>query len=317
MNIKRCFAVASVATASIVVACSSGSGSTAGAADSGTFVAEICALYAPCCGKVNKPTDGAQCRAFYGAATSASKYDSAKGSDCLAELRALQSNTDFCENGTSKATSCKRAFKQGSGGTKAPGEDCADDGECAPSAEGEAECATSYGSSATTTKACQIQVDGKEGDTPCVATRDGNTTFGVGSFTSGDAGAPRPPAKGYVCDLANKVFCDSKTDACTKIQEVGATCDTSNTRACVAGAYCDFATKKCLARLAVGADCSKSPSSCVEKSTCDTATKTCLAGLPDGSPCTSGSKCGSSSCINGKCGGSSSGGLTTQLLCGN
>ena len=44
------------------------------------------------------------------------------------------------------------------------------------------------GGSGAVTKACQVQVDGKEGDMPCVATREGSTTFGRGTVCSSSTG---------------------------------------------------------------------------------------------------------------------------------
>lgn len=312
MKSRQCFGLA-VVVSGILVACTTGSSSTGAPADATGFIAQLCELYSPCCAKVSKPTDGAACRAFYGAFAAPAQYDAAKGGDCLAEIRAEQTKPEFCDGASAGAPSCRSVFKQG--GAKSPGEDCTKDSDCASSPEGDVSCASSYGNGAET-KACQVEVDGTEGDAPCVATRDGNTTFGSSTTTAGDAGPPRPPAKGYVCDLAKGLFCDSKSRACAKVQDVGGDCDTSSSHACVKSAFCDFSTKKCAARLPVGADCSKSSTSCLEKANCDRTTKKCVAGLPDGAPCTTGSECESDRCVNTKCQPSGSGSVTTQLLCG-
>jgi len=315
MNIRHTFAVAVVVTGA-VVACTSGTGSTGGPSDSSGFITQFCDLFTPCCQKAGKPTDGATCRAFYTAFTGASQYDAQKGGDCLAEVRAQQSSPTYCEGLNGASPSCKKVFKEASTGSALPGADCTKDSDCASSLEGEVNCASSYGSGGAESKACQVEIEGKEGDMPCVGTRSGSTTIGGSSFGSGDAGPPRPPAKGYVCDVAKGVYCDSKTTACAKVSDVGGACETSNSYACVKTAICDFATKKCIDRLAVGADCSKNSGACADKSSCDSTTKKCVAGLADGAACTSGSQCESDRCVNSKCGDTGSDDLSVQLLCG-
>ena len=302
----------------IIIACSgstTGTSSGGSASSSQAFINEFCAITAPCCGKVNKPTDGAQCRALYGGLLGSQQYDATKGNACLSEMRAQSNAADFCDNPTAQASSCKGAFKEAGGGTAQPGENCSKDGDCAASAEGDVNCASTYSGGATT-KACQVEIDGKQGDTPCISTRDGNTTSYSSSFSSGDAGPARPAARGYVCDLAKGVYCDSTSKACTAVHDVGGACAGYDNYACVKTAYCDSLQKKCAPRHAVGEDCSGSSQSCVAKSNCDQTTRKCVAGLPDGTACTSSSQCESNDCVNGKCDKSGSSDLSTQFLCG-
>ena len=177
-----------------ILACSGGSDSGGGgtAADSSSFVSQYCELLAPCCAKVNRPTDGAQCRAFLGAFSGTYQYDAAKGSACLSEVRARQSAPTFCDDPDDRAESCNAVFKENGTGTKQPGEPCSNDGDCASSPEGDVDCASSYSGDAVT-KVCQLQLRGKEGDTPCAGTRDGSTT----SYSSSGGDGP-PPARAYI-----------------------------------------------------------------------------------------------------------------------
>ena len=318
MNLRLTFSVA-LGVSGIAFACGTGSGGSSsgggGGSDSQSFINEFCGLYAPCCAKVNKPTDGATCRALYGGLLGAQQYDAAKGSACLSELRALSSTPTFCDGSATGASSCKGAFKESGSGTKQPGEDCLKDGDCAPSAEGSVNCASSYSSSAQT-KSCQVELEGKAGDTPCISTRDGNTTsYTSTSSSGGDAGPTRPAAKGYVCDVAKGVYCSSKTKACVPIQEVGAPCEGFDTYACVKAAFCDYASKKCVARRAIGEDCANNSLACAEKTNCDPQTKKCIKGLDDGAVCTTSTQSASRACVNGKC-NASGGGDSTQFLCG-
>ena len=304
----------------IIIACSgsvTGTSSGGSASSSQAFIDELCSITGPCCARVSRPTDGASCRALYGALLTTQTYDATKGNACLSEMRARTSSSEFCDDPTGGSASCSGVFKSGGTGAAQPGEICDKDSDCASSSEGDVNCASSYNGSATT-KSCQIEVDGKEGDTPCVKTRDGNTTStSFSSSSSGDGGPTRPPTRGYVCDVAKGVYCSSKTSACAKIQDVGGACEsTFDEYACVKTAYCDPQQRTCAPRKAVGDDCSTSSQSCVAKATCDSATRKCIAGLATGAACTTSTQCESHSCTNGKCAASGGSDLGLQFLCG-
>ena len=318
------FVIASGITGMVMACVGACSGSTTTGTSSGgsasssqAFIDEFCALTAPCCGRVNKPTDGASCRALFGGLLGARTYDATKGNACLGEIRARSNASDFCDNPTSQAPSCKGTFKEAGTGTAQPGADCSKEGDCASSSEGEVSCASSYSGTATT-KSCQIELEGKEGDLPCLKTRDGSTTSYTSSFSSGDGGPQRPATRGYVCDVAKGVYCNSRTMACTKVADIGGACDSSSfdSYACVKAGSCDTQQRKCVARKAVGEDCSGSSQSCVDKANCDLQTRKCVAGLPDGTACTSSARCESNNCTNGTCTGKSGSDLSTQFLCG-
>jgi hypothetical protein len=284
----------------LVVLGSLGALASCGGGSAGTkedFIASYCDKLSPCCEQAGLPSNGAQCKQFLGLFATGT-YDPKAGEACLA---AIDASSTFCDDGN--APECQGVFSSASGSVK-PGGECSSTSDCAPSAEGTVDCAFAFSSSGGQIQKCQVQIDGKAGDSPCVGTKDGNTT----SFISAQDVAP----KGYICDVANKLFCDQDTTKCTATRAVGDAC-TGSASECGADAFCDFASQKCAARLAAGSPCSGSDS-CKSGTYCDFDTMTCTTSIPDGSACTSGEKCLSNSCVNGKCASNTSGGLS--LLCG-
>ena len=299
-----------VAMFSMAAACSSGDSGGSVAASSNSFVEQLCAEYAPCCAAAGKPADGAQCRAFYGAFTAGATYDPAAGSKCLEEIRAHKSSPTFCQDGMSSrnAPSCAKAFGDGKVGTAKPGETCGEDDDCAPSSEGEVECRSDY-KDGTTIKKCQVQVVGKAGDSPCLGTVDGNVTSYVGSSMS------EMPTKGYLCNVADGLRCDSATAACQKIPKVGEPCTTAGSYGCTKDAYCDATgSKVCIARKTAGQACELYRDQCADGTYCHETTKVCTTSLADGTACAKSVECLSESCVNGKC--EPRGDFSTALLCG-
>lgn len=304
--------VSGVFVVSLLVACGSG-GSGGGAGDTSSFASQYCEIFSQCCGKKGYPTDGSTCRNFLNQGASGRQYDPVAGDACLGELRAASSKPDFCESGTSPA-SCKAVYKS-SGGGVAPGQACTEDEDCASSPDGDVECARQFNSSGSDTRVCQVQIRGKEGDGPCVGTRDGNTT----SFSSSSTNDEPLPARAYICNVSDNLACDGQTRKCVRIQDVGGPCDGSGQYDCVKTAYCDYQKKTCVARLPAGTDCGSTFSSnvCQEKLYCDQTTKKCTQALATGTACQRSDQCESRSCVNGKCEeGSSLGDLGYVLLCG-
>ncbi len=291
----------------LLVGCSSG-GSSTGAGSRDSFIAQVCDQYMPCCVKAGKPSDGAQCRAFYGAFASTAGYDAAVANACLTELKAASSSPTFCDDGMSstKSPSCSRVFSAPNG-TKKPGETCAEDGECAPSSEGTVDCRSAFVSGATIKK-CQVQVPGKLGDGPCLGTRDGNST----SYNS--SGDTDVLPRGFMCDVKDGVRCDSTTDKCVAIAKIGEACTSTSSNVCTKDAYCDTTAKQCVARKLAGAACESFSTQCAEGTYCDSKTKVCTTSVAVGGACTTSSECVTKSCVNSKCAVSSS--LTTAFLCG-
>jgi len=296
MNRPVLFFVASL----VLAACSSSSSSSTTA---GSFASDYCAAYAPCCAEAGLPTDGNQCRAFIGA-FAANGIDQAAADQCLKDINANKGKPDFCSNGLSPS-SCSNVLKLGgSSGTVPPGGTCSSQSDCAPSTEGKTTCASLY-KSGMTIKKCQVMVVGKEGDSPCVATIDGNLTSYSFSATATDI-----PPKGYSCDVASGIRCDSNTGKCTALGKVGDPCSYDS---CAKDLYCPSgASPVCTARKSVGESCMSS-SDCVTTAYCDATTNKCDAKTATGGACTMSDKCAGGSCVNGKC---ASGGLTLSLFCG-
>jgi hypothetical protein len=305
---NRALVSASLLGLASIAACQGGGGS-AGTADS--FITQYCTLYSPCCAQAGLPTDGKQCRAVLTAFSGlGGTYDANAGSACLTQLNMLSSNGSTCANMDS-ATMCNSVYKGGSLGTKAPGAACMSDNECAASSDGRARCVFGFSGMAET-QTCQIQVVGKAGDMPCIGTIDGNTTYSSGG------GNQAPPSRGYTCNRADNIRCDSQSTMCTAIQDVGGACTFSSSldNPCVKTAYCDTMQMKCVQRLALGATCDTFSDQCAAGAYCDSTSKKCTTALADGASCTMNESCVSRSCVNTTCAKSGSNDISLQLLCG-
>lgn len=261
------------------------------------FIADLCAELAPCCARAGRPSDGAQCRAFYSAFVGSASFDQAAADDCLAEFRASE---DSCDLGSRSAPSCAKVFSS-SGGTKQPGEACDSDSDCASQPEGRVECASEYVDGANIQQ-CQLRLPGKAGSSPCIGTVDGNLTYYSGVQDS-------IPATGYLCDLADGLSCDSQTGACEALAALGEPC----TGECVPSAYCSFPDRVCTARVAVGEPCAPAEE-CVEEAYCETDSGSCVARRETGAACETSQECQSGNCTNQKCAANSD--LSLVLLCG-
>jgi hypothetical protein len=271
-------------------------------ADMTSFIAQYCEILMPCCSKAGRSTDPAQCKALFTAFSSSSTYDATAGGTCIDALKAASSSATFCDNGGGDVSACDPVFNANTG-VKKPGESCSQDGDCAASTEGKVDCATSYSSTGAQTKVCQVQVKGTAGDSPCVATIDGNTTsYYLGSTT--------PPSKAFTCDVADHLYCDtSGTTAnpptpakCTTQKDVDGVCTSSFGHECVKSAYCSYTLQKCVARVAAGQTCDTGVSNaCVDGYDCDDTSKKCVALLANGATCTGAAQCASDRCVNGAC----------------
>ncbi|MFO0672519.1 MAG: hypothetical protein U0235_23400 [Polyangiaceae bacterium] len=287
-----------VIVAVALAACSDGGAGTIGggtASTSDAFADQFCALYKPCCSQAGLRTDGAVCKAFVGVAAAQGSYDPAAGNKCLGELRAASGSADFCGASSSKvAPTCQTVYGSkgsSSSGTKAPGDACSSSSDCASSPEGEVTCRYSTSDK----QFCQVQIDGKEGDSPCIGTKDGIVT----SYTTSSSGGAPPPPRGYVCDRAKDLACDGAGSKCaalgTEAHRAARPPDrpTPVSRRSTATS----APRSAPGRGAEGDD-SKSSVVCGKLARCDTATKKCVALDPDGTPCTSSSTCQARICTN-------------------
>jgi hypothetical protein len=285
-------------------------GSCGDDADSASgFASAYCDLLKPCCAMANLSTDGKQCQLLFGAFGGQARYDKAAGEACLAETRAIAGSADFCTTGLD-VPACDRVFV--SGGKKQPGETCTDDEDCAPSSEGEVTCDLMFGTGGAQIRKCQVQVKGKEGDKPCVATKDGNVT-------SGNVSLDDIPPRGYVCHVADGLRCDSITDSCVKLKLSGEACSGADSE-CVRTAYCDDdqMPARCADRKVVGASCTPSfDSGCAAGAWCSDSTRMCAAQVALGAACTQSGQCLSGNCVNGKCARSGLEDFALSFICGS
>lgn len=172
------------------------------------------------------------------------------------------------------------------------------DAHCASTEDGEGDCASGFVDGVSVSQ-CQIRVSGQEGDSPCVATREGNTIFG----SSGEG----VPLLGYVCDVADGLYCDGTS--CVPLVAVGDAC--GGTEECVRTAYCEVDT--CSARLPAGAECSGNGEECREGHYCDSLGYVCAELGGHGAACELDEQCRSEACDGGACVGDDD--LLLRIVC--
>jgi hypothetical protein len=197
------------------------------------FVADYCARLAPCCAAIARATDGAACHSVTATMTDGFQPDLAEA--CLASLRLA---TATCTAAPPPA--CTRVFS-GVLASRHPGEACHTTEECLLSPLGPVTCA---GAGATAGH-CQVVVRGHAGDTPCVGTVDGPLTVA--------ARDPAPGPKGYLCAIADGLWCDDDTHTCARSTGAGAACTTFG--ACGAAFTCDDGSGTCVPRKHQGEPC--------------------------------------------------------------
>jgi hypothetical protein len=272
---------------------------------SDAFITAYCDQFMPCCTKAGLTANDSLCRAFVTAFAPGYAYDPAAGDACLNEVRAASSSPTFCEMNSLEVPSCSRVFS--ANGTSAPGTPCQKSEECAPQAAGKVTCASIYRNNAEIRK-CQVQIQGKAGDGPCVGTVNGNVTM-----SSGGSATDVAPT-GYLCNVADGLTCDFNSQKCTPLAAVGQPCNSSSS--CVNTAYCDFSSPtphSCVARKPAGSVCGTTSNECETGTYCDSVHKLCTTLTPDGGSCTASSACASSRCVNGVC---AKGSASLSLLCG-
>jgi hypothetical protein len=286
-----------IAAALLASSCGGGGPSSAPPAPATTlsaFITQFCDVYRPCCAAAGRPTSGASCRdslTNFPTLFFPPTYDPAAGETCLAALRDAATQPGFCDATAVKPVACDPAF--GQTGTVAPGAACNFDNDCTPSAEGRVVCAQP-----NLTRACQIQIRGQAGDGPCVWTVD----VGIYDY-SGPLLADGLP-RGYLCYLADGLYCDGGTGVCSNRKAAGESCGTTGAESCVDSAACDYAIAAgtCAARKAADATCAVNGEDCVKGTYCSSASATCALQLPFGAACTTSSACQSGNCFNGTCG---------------
>jgi hypothetical protein len=253
------------------------------------FVEGYCAEIAKCCSQANLSIDDESCRAEWAALALAGAYSAQAGGACLAEVRAQASAGKFCQS-LSQSFPAACATVYGGGSKQQPGGSCRFDSDCAASSEGDVICASANIGGNFVNK-CQVLVTGKAGDTPCTATRDGDTFVPYA-----DPNASEVPAKSFVCNLADSLQC--RLGTCAALVAIGAQCNVSSD--CVRGAYC--ASGQCASRVAAGDSCAGGDTmECVDGQFCESSAKRCTAKVANGGKCTIPSNCQSNYCLNNSC----------------
>lgn len=261
-----------------------------GEVDETAFMNRFCDLYAPCCSAIEKKADTSACRqssVLKDTAPAATRqFNPLFASQCLAELEALKDESSFCAAERTSANACSAVYSTSSGGTKTPGEACANDVECAPSSEGHVRCVDRTGNNAN--RVCTLTVVGKDGDGPCGANVNEGWTYL----------ATQGPAKLYSCSIASGLRCRIDTNRCEQLGSAGAPC--AVTSDCVLDAECDSATKTCVMLKGVGEACDTG-FDCRQFTFCDPASHVCTAPQADGSACRVADECASRKCTSGTC----------------
>ena len=268
--------------------------------DAEKFVDDFCVEVIKCCTQVGLGSADWMCHKRMTMASAGGTYNASEGNACLAEVRAQQSAGVFC-SGQKTTPSCDAVYTTVKKGTTQPGEPCNADSDCAPSSDGDVGCASLYLDS-TLVQKCQVRVQGKAGDSPCVGTKSGSAFSGRQPSGATDI-APRA----FACDHADNLKC--KDEACVALSEIGSSCKTSDD--CVANAYCNDSTGLCATLVAVGGACTDSE--CAAGAYCDSNTGTCVAKVAGGKACATSDECLSDNCASGVCQGT--GNTTLDLMC--
>lgn len=268
-----------------------------------SFADTYCAEVLKCCTQAGlSGGQGSLCR--MGMAGGVTNIDA-----CLTEMHAEVADGSFCTylgnppTATAASAACAAPVRHGN---KKPGEDCIVDSDCAVSTLGPVVCAGAYVDGDFINK-CQVQIPGKAGDSPCLATREGNMTSSAGQTTDV---APQ----GIVCDSADGVVCQRET--CVALTTVGGTCGASSE--CVRTAFCESSQGKCTTRLAIGRSCPGRDDDECEGGYCadQGGERTCAPRLLNGAVCTQDSMCTSDNCIEGSCKPSLFDAFGLGFLCG-
>jgi hypothetical protein len=196
------------------------------------FAVRYCDLLAACC------PDRPQCREVQGGRA---PYRAAMAEGCLAALQAVAATPTFCTAGfAAAAQACQRVFAAVVA-SKRLGEPCTEEEECLLSPQGPVRCAGVTGKGH-----CLVLLPGKEGDGPCLATVGGPLTIAAGESVGGGQ-------KGYLCHVADGLWCSEASSKCEKTKGTGAACTSFGE--CGTSLHCDDASGRCAPRRDEGATC--------------------------------------------------------------
>jgi hypothetical protein len=220
-------------------------------------------------------------------------YNPNKAGECVSAYKAIAT---ACSVTDAQMTSWKLACNSIWTGTRANGEPCKDDFECAGAENGTATCATLHSLDGGVSGSCITVTSSNPHGTkgaPCAGTCRKES---LGTVCSGSSNSPPGASSCYVED---GLYCDESSSwKCVELVAVGGSC--KGGEFCVKEAYCNSGT--CAARIAVGGACASAGSNdCQDGVWCNAATKLCEGAKDDKQPCTSNSECKSTRCDNGIC----------------
>ncbi|MEO8876821.1 MAG: hypothetical protein ABI461_14605, partial [Polyangiaceae bacterium] len=245
-SFSACFGAIAALTA---VACSSSNSGAGSASDSSSFIDQYCSYIATCCGSQSLPSDGKQCHALYSLASGT--YDAQKGQACIDAVKAASSgDAAWCVDKTADTSgACEGVYAKSSGGVQ-PGGACKSDSDCAAAPAGsDVKCRDYYDfDTKADTEICQVETHGKAGDGPCLGTVTTQSGSTVTSYNDGGDGGTHP-STGVVCFVSEGFTCESASDKCVALAQVGDDCSSAQ---CVTGSHCDFTSEKCVASVATG-----------------------------------------------------------------
>jgi hypothetical protein len=266
------------------------------------FAHAACDNLAPCCKTNGIAYDANNClvavegsvqeSAVNTALAAGAIYDPKAASACIAAIAAsAQQCNDALTNETASyeiGNPCDVIFV----GTKAPGEACNSNYDCA---------APPAGDSVICLPAGPVGEDGGAGGNVCVLETPGT----LGAPCANGASAAATIA---VCSTPG-LWC-GESGTCEAQVSAGAPCTTLE--ACVSGLYC--LNEVCSPRIAGGSPCVYGQDICVDGYECSAASSTCAPLLPVGASCSSGgSTCAGECDSEGKCTSSS---LASPGICG-
>lgn len=228
-------------------------------------------------------------------------YDGRAAADCLDVYRTLSCNaSDAAVSIAGRGQACRDAIK----GTVATGGSCLIDDECLSQACDKSACNSTV---ACCVGVCVTRVPAG-GDCSASGARCADDLFCRRSPTDATATCTALIADGQPCTSTDScvagrrcnVVTGTSAGTCGVLPAHGQACPG---QICDALAdVCDPASKTCVTRIAVGADCSAIPTGCVAYANCDATTKTCVARKRGGEACSQTTDCLSGvACTNGVC----------------
>lgn len=234
---RSCVVLSLLFTCAVLPSCKDDGPSEGGGGDGGatpaevtSFIADLCALYEPCCG------DGASTKEACVQATTEraqkEEFDAQAAQACLDAARVEAKASTFCARPPTDVA-CSAVFKRKA--PKDPGAACMSSSECASGGDGLGICVD---------KKCRHVTRGKEGDA-CIGTRAPDTI---------DALVAPPDGATALCDAGEGLYCSEGSRTCQRRGEPGADCSGSDL-SCVDAAWCPTTTSECVTRTAAGEPC--------------------------------------------------------------